>query len=204
MIEPDAFVDNLALASRLRNISGCIVECGVWRGGMSAGIASVLGPARNYFLFDSFQGLPEAQPVDGVAAIAWQRNTDSPNFYDNCAAPPEFARQAMKLAGATNVELVKGWFNETIPSFRVPEPIALLRLDGDWYDSTTACLEGLYDQVTRGGLIIVDDYYAWDGCARAVHDFLSRRSATERIRSFGNIGYLVKGEFERPTEAPLA
>ena len=64
MIEPDAFVDNLALASRLRNISGCIVECGVWRGGMSAGIASVLGPARNYFLFDSFQGLPGGWRLD--------------------------------------------------------------------------------------------------------------------------------------------
>jgi O-methyltransferase len=197
MMAPETFVDNLRLARRIRTLYGCVVECGVWRGGMSAGIATILGPSRKYFLLDSFEGLPPAQPVDGPAAAKWQQARDAPTFYNNCSASPECAREAMNIAGATDFQLVKGWFSDTIPSFRLSEPIALLRLDGDWYDSTIVCLEGLFDQVVPGGLIIVDDYYAWDGCSRAVHDFLSRRAATERIRLLGNVCYLVKDECEQ-------
>src|SRR5262245_50557524 len=87
---PEAFyLDNLAIAERLRDIPGCVVECGVWRGGMCGGIAEVLGPTRQYFLFDSFEGLPPAKEVDGPAARVWQANVDNPGFYDNCKASLE-------------------------------------------------------------------------------------------------------------------
>ena len=85
-----------------------------------------------------------------------------------------------------------GWFHETLTTFTLPEPIALLRLDADWYDSTMVCLENLFDRVAPGGLVVLDDYFAWDGCSRALHDFLSRRSAAEKIRSLGETCYLVK------------
>jgi O-methyltransferase len=192
MIPEAEFIHNLALAAQVRHLPGCIVECGVWKGGMSGGMAALLGPNRKYYLFDSFQGLPLAKKIDGQAALKWQQSTDSPGYYDNCSASEDFALRAMTLAGANDFELVRGWFDVTTPSHRAGEPIALLRLDGDWYDSTLVCLENLFDRVVPGGLIILDDYHAWDGCSRALHTFLCRRSATERIRSLGNTCYMVK------------
>ena len=194
MIPESHFVDNLALATSVKDIAGCIVECGVWRGGMSAGLASLLGPNRTYYLFDSFEGLPPAQEIDGSSAIAWQKDTTSKNYYDNCSAPLDFANEAMKNSKASDFHLVKGWFSETLPTFPQAKPIALLRLDGDWYESTWVCLEFLYRNVTENGIIIIDDYYTWDGCTRAVHDFLSKNSITDRIRSTGKTCYIVKGK----------
>jgi len=192
MIPPAAFISNLILAERARHVPGCVVECGVWRGGMSAGLAVILGPDRRYYLFDSFEGLPPAKQIDGPAALKWQQSIEAPEYRDNCSAPPEYAKEAMSLAGANHVELIKGWFAETVPNHFFDEPIALLRLDADWYDSTIVCLEGLFDRLSPGGIVIIDDYYTWTGCSRAVHDFLSHRSATERIDAFGGVCYLVK------------
>jgi len=192
MVPSCLFSANLELSSRVRGVSGCVVECGVWRGGMAAGIAAVLGTGRRYYLCDSFEGLPAANNVDGEAALSWQRDTASPNYYDNCSADEHYAREAMALAGIRSFELVKGWFNETLPSLELADSIALLRLDGDWYESTTACLDALFNKVVTGGLIIIDDYYQWDGCSRAVHDFLSRHSAVERIQDQGGICFIEK------------
>ena len=91
----------------------------------------------------------------------------------------------MSLSYVKEYHLIKGWFAETLPFFNPPAPIAILRLDGDWYDSTFQCLTHLYHWVAPGGVIIVDDYYAWEGCARAVHDFCLRikfRTAFGRVR----------------------
>ncbi len=192
MIQPRVFVENLTLAELVREVPGCVVECGVWRGGMSAGMGKVLGPGRDYFLFDSFEGLPPAREIDGQAALEWQSAKDGPAYYDNCAAETKYAEKAMRQAGIKSFHLKKGWFEQTLPGFKPPAPIALLRLDGDWYDSTMVCLSHLFDFVTPGGLIILDDYYTWDGCSRALHDFLSRRSAAERIQSFGAVCFLEK------------
>jgi O-methyltransferase len=134
----------------------------------------VLGPHRAYFLFDSFQGLPPAKEIDGQAAIAWQTKVDSPTYYNNCTASEIEARTAMQMSKAVQYSVVRGWFEETLPHFKPPCPIALLRLDGDWYDSTRLCLEHLSPYLARKGIIIVDDYHTWDGCARAVHEFLAK------------------------------
>jgi O-methyltransferase len=194
MVPPESYIDNMRLAERVRKakLQGCVLECGVWRGGMIAGLATLLGSERDYFLFDSFEGLPSAKQVDGESALRWQASTDAPGYFDNCCAPPEFASKAMKIAGARSFSLVKGWFNETVPNFKPPSPIALLRLDGDWYESTIVCLVHLFDEVAPGGIVILDDYYTWDGCSRALHDFLSKRSAVERVRSLGNVCFLEK------------
>jgi O-methyltransferase len=181
MIPADTYVANLMAALRMRAVAGGVVECGVWRGGMIAGLAEVLGPERQYHLFDSFEGLPDAQDVDGPAARAYQQDRTSPVYFDNCRAEMHFAEEAMQMAGARNVTLHKGWFAETLPNFTPAEPIALLRLDGDWFESTLTCLTHLYDHMAPGGLILIDDYYTWDGCCRAVHEFLVRRSLPIRI-----------------------
>src|ERR1700736_2432942 len=84
MIDKYTYIKNLEIADSCRQVPGCVVECGVWRGGMSAGLADVLGPDREYFLFDSFEGLPPAEEIDGPAALLWQSNTQSPEYHDNC------------------------------------------------------------------------------------------------------------------------
>jgi O-methyltransferase len=68
MVPESRYVRNLELASKYREIPGCSVECGVWRGGMSAGHVETMGYERDYFLFDSFEGLPAASELDGVEA----------------------------------------------------------------------------------------------------------------------------------------
>jgi O-methyltransferase len=197
MIRPRKFVDNLLLAAKVRERRGCVVECGVWRGGMSAGIAEILGPSRHYYLFDSFEGLPPAQDIDGVAARAYQQNPESPSYHENCKAEMAFAERAMALSGAAKVTLRKGWFSVTLPGFVPDEGIALLRLDGDWYESTMQCLESLYQHVVPGGLIIIDDYYYWEGCAKAVHDFLSKHNVADRIQqSPGGVCFIVRRRAE--------
>lgn len=175
------FFRNMVVVDRVRHVQGCVVECGVWRGGMSAGMAEILGPDRSYFLFDSFEGLPPASDLDGEAARRWQADTSSEAYYDNCRAEVAFAETAMRLSGVPNYSLVKGWFEDTLPGFAPPCRIAVLRLDGDWYESTLTALESLYPHLAQDGIVIVDDYYAWDGCSRAIHDFLSRHRLTARL-----------------------
>jgi O-methyltransferase len=136
--------------------------------------------------------MPPAQEVDGPAAAAYQLDKDSPAYYDNCRAEVEFAQRAMTMTGAPNVHYVPGWFADTVPGFVAPGGIAVLRLDGDWYDSTMQCLTHLFPQVNAGGLVIFDDYYAWEGCSKAVHDYLSSISSPARLRSANGVCYLLK------------
>lgn len=178
---------NLLIVDQWRHLDGCVVECGVWRGGVSAGMAEVLGKDREYFLFDSFEGLPPAGKDDGEFAKKWQADTESETYYDNCAAEIDFAERAMKLSGSRKYNLKKGWFEDTLPEFVPPCKIAVLRLDGDWYDSTMVALDNLYKYLAPNALVIIDDYYAWDGCSRAVHDFLSKTKSLTRISKKYNI-----------------
>jgi len=193
MVPFSAYWRNLELARRFRHLPGAIVECGVWRGGMSAGLTKVLGRDRSYYLLDSFEGLPAPKEIDGQAAKDWAADRGSPTYFDNCRAEQGYATEAMLRAGVTNARFVKGWFDQTLPTFDLKEPIAVLRLDGDWYDSTLCCLRHLYDRVAPGGLIIIDDYSTWEGCTRAVHDFLAEHKAGTPICQFENqLAYIIK------------
>lgn len=195
MIPKNIYCGNLKIVNSLiPNIDGDIVECGVWRGGMIAGIARLLGNSRKYHLFDSFEGLPLAREIDGEAAIQWQNNITGYNYYDNCKAEIDFAQKAMSKTNTENY-LYKGWFSETLLEFKPERPIALLRLDSDWYESTMDCLRNLYQHVNYGGIILLDDYYTWDGCSRAVHDFLSSIKSVSRVyRSIDGVAYIIKQE----------
>ena len=194
MAPPSTVWRNLLLADSRRHVAGCVVECGVWRGGMSAAMAELLGDGREYFLFDSFEGLPAVTSEDGDVAKAWQQNVTSPTYYDNCSAHIEYAEQAMRLTGVSKYRIVQGWFNETVVEFVPPTPIAILRLDADWYDSTLVVLQSLFKYLARDGVVIVDDYYTWDGCSRAVHDFLSRHQLTARLGQEHGICVIVPRE----------
>ena len=191
MISGRVYAGNLHLAAKVKNVEGIIVECGTWRGGMIAGIADVLGSQRDYYLCDSFQGLPPAKEIDGAAAKAWQADSTSPKYHDNCTASQEEARAAMSMSSARGYRIVKGWFEETLPKLP-PQPIALLRMDADWYDSTKCILDNLADRVVSGGLIIIDDYYTWEGCTVAENEFATRSKLRIRKSPFHGVYYMER------------
>ncbi len=191
MVSMESLVD---LARQVRavvtsGIPGDFVECGVWRGGASFLMADLLRQAgvrdRKVWLFDSFEGLPPPEEIDGTAAMAYAKNTDSPEYFDNCRVSlEEVQRSATELGLTSYTEFIKGWFDQTLPATRDRiGPIALLRIDADWYSSVRCCLENLYDRVAEGGFVILDDYYAFDGCAAAVHEFFGKRKLAHRIEN---------------------
>jgi hypothetical protein len=190
MIPRQAYFDNLAIASLIaldpRLADHSVVECGTWKGGMSAGLIEILGSRRPYHFFDSFSGLPDAQPIDGDGALQWQANKAGVTYFDNCTASEEEFRQTLDRARADPLmcAIYKGLFSETVAKAPTGS-IALLRIDGDWYDSTMTCLEALFPRVSPSGLVIIDDYGTWDGCTRAVHDYLAANKRPEAIERFG-------------------
>lgn len=200
MVRVLPFIDNLRLVQRaLENpacrMSGCIVECGTWRGGMSAALMSVGGSNREYFFFDSFKGLPPPGLMDGGEAIKWALNKNGTRYFNNCCASlAEFTDVIKGVPHSPDlVHVVSGLFSDSFQKIAVP-PIVVLRLDADWYDSTLRCLEKFWGQVVSGGLIIIDDYYDWEGCRKAVHEFLSRQGAREAIRqtAVGKVAFIWK------------
>lgn len=192
MVPEELFTDNLELCAKFLAVEGDIVECGVWRGGMIAALNELAESKKRVHLFDSFEGLPPAQEVDGKEALNWQQNTQGETYYDNCTADESFAINAMKISGSNNYRLYKGWFENTLGEYE-GNPIAILRLDGDWYESTRVCLDKLFPFVAEGGVIILDDYYTWDGCAKAVHDYLSATGSASRVHQWNNhLAYIIK------------
>lgn len=168
-----------ALALEAVLIPGCFVECGVGAGAQLMAMALTYS-SKQIYGFDSFEGIPlsgkhdDQQPGIGVAT----HNTHAPvkerlvssgvtvHSVDNVLG--NFEKQEI---GAAKIKLVKGWFQHTLPKADTG-PIALLRLDGDLYESTLVCLEYLYPLVSPGGIVIIDDY-ALPGCMKAVHNYFN-------------------------------
>jgi O-methyltransferase len=205
-VRPLSMVDDLGLIHLARvlrtvvreNVPGDVVECGVWRGGAAFMLADQLKRAairdRKVWLFDSFEGLPPAEAVDGASALAYSSNTESPGYFDNCRASFEEVQAKAKELGLTaHTELVKGWFSDTLPAVaRRVGPIAILHIDSDWYSSVRACLDHLYEQVSEGGYVVLNDYFTWDGCAIAAHEFLSSRRLPDRIEAIPGIAACMR------------
>ena len=161
-----------------RDVPGNFVECGVAAGGASALLAAVIQrhsrQPRLHFAFDTFEGMPapgQFDRHDGQLAqeTGWGAGT--------CAAPEASLHAAASALGAAElIRPIKGLFADTLPRHRQTiGPIALLHVDGDWYSSTMDILTNLYDQVTPGGIIQIDDYGYWEGCQRAVREFEAAR-----------------------------
>jgi len=151
-------------------LEGAFVECGVWKGGCIATMAWVVRQAnsnRSIWLFDSFEGLPEPTELDGPRAQEYVGR-----FAASVKDVEGILFSRLKI-NRDSVHIVKGWFQDTLPAFKDEiGPIAILRLDGDWYESTKCCLEHLYEQVVPGGYVIIDDYGCWGGCRIATDEFL--------------------------------
>lgn len=163
------------------NLEGAFVECGVWNGGCAAIMAAVAerrGGRRSTWLFDSFEGLPEPTIKDGPKAASYANQNVTGKLISIKVSIGSFGRVGMlffrilKLPHKS-IHIIKGWFQETLPSKKNEiGPIAILRLDADWYESTKCVLNNLYDSVVHGGYVIIDDYGSWEGCRKAVDEFL--------------------------------
>jgi O-methyltransferase len=165
-------------------IRGALVECGVWRGGAIGMMAlahmrSVRPPIRPLHLFDSFQGIPQPRAdIDGRAALSFTggRAEGALQSTGKLVSPLEDSKRLLTTKVAYPEELIHyhaGWFQNTLPR-DAPElgDIALLRLDGDWYESTALCLKYLYSKVVKHGVVVIDDYGHFEGCRRAVDEFV--------------------------------
>lgn len=169
-----------------RPIDGDVVECGVWRGGssMAAALAlkSVGDTGRGLWLFDTFEGMtrPSSDDVSiqsGQAAMdKWMQTKTGDDASDWCWASVEDVRSNMERTGypRDRIRMIKGKVEETllVPT-NLPDRIAILRLDTDWYESTKTELETLFERLTPGGVMILDDYGTWAGARKAVDEFLT-------------------------------
>ncbi len=166
----------------LENIPGDFIETGVWRGGcciFMRGLLKAHGIAdRTVWVADSFRGLPrpneEQFPDDKGSRF---------HEMDVLAVPVESVREIFERYGLLDdqVSFLKGWFKDTLPDAPI-DKLAVLRLDGDMYESTVDVLRSLYHRVSPGGFVIVDDYGAYAACRKAVHDFRDEHGVSEPIR----------------------
>jgi hypothetical protein len=164
------------------DVPGDFIETGVWRGGTTIFMRGLLRAYEVYdrfvFVADSFEGLPEADidkyPADeGLHLHLWP----------GLAVSLEEVMANFERYGLLDdqVRFVKGWFRDSLPVLR-DHTWAMLRLDGDYYESTMDALENLYPSLSPGGWVIVDDFEI-PACALAVTDYRERCGITEPIVS---------------------
>jgi hypothetical protein len=187
------------------NIEGVIVECGVASGRFEHMWITELmkqNKVRDIYLYDTFGGLVEPSEYDYTCndAKLYQMNKDEvyniwkSNIIDEktngwCYTPLEQVKNLLNSTGYDKDKLhyIIGDVMETLKDkTTIPEKIAILRLDTDWYESSKYELEQMYDNVVTGGIIIFDDYYHWDGQRRATDNFLKSRNINYNFVNIGN------------------
>jgi O-methyltransferase len=166
-------------------IAGDIVECGVWKGGciIAAGRQNdLLGDqSRSFWLFDTFGGMPSPSERDGeIEREFYQRHAAGDGLSDWCRCGETDVRANLRREcnlPEHRLRFVKGLVEETLQvSKNLPDKIALLRLDTDWYSSTKAELDMLVPRVVPGGIVIIDDYGHWSGSRKATDEWLQGQS----------------------------
>ena len=163
-------------------VPGDFIETGVWRGGVTILMRAVLAAygdtSRDVWVADSFEGLP-VPDVDKYPAdtVDWSDVGALKVSADQVRA--NFARYDLL---DDRVRFLEGWFSETLASAHI-EQLALLRLDGDLYESTMDALVPLHPLCSPGAIVIVDDYGGWQQCRAAVDDYRAEHAITAPIRT---------------------
>lgn len=159
------------------NIPGDFVETGSWRGGTVIFMRALLKihgvTDRNVWVADSFEGMPV--PKD-------ENDGNDLSHLDSLAVSLDSVKSNFEKFDLLDdqVKFLKGWFCDTLPGAPI-EKISILRLDGDLYHSTMDSLTNLYKKVSKGGYVIVDDYYSWPACGKAVTDFLEQEGISPEL-----------------------
>jgi hypothetical protein len=183
------------------NIPGDIVECGVWKGGSMMAVAKTLlslnSMERHLYLFDTFEGMPAPGEYDvslhRVKAIEVfdekKINNESSNWNYASLNEVENAMYGTEYDKA-KIRFIKGKVEKTVPK-NAPEAIAILRLDTDWYESTLHELIHLFPRLSPRGVVIIDDYGAWEGARKATDEYFTRNNIPillNRMDDTGRIG----------------
>lgn len=186
------------------DVPGDFIEAGVWRGGTTVLMRALLevhdDVRRRVWVADSFAGLPRPQ-ADQFPADAG----DNHHTYDFLVVPVEEVKRTFARYGFLDdrVRFIVGWFRDTLPRLR-DETWAIVRVDGDMYESTFQALENLYPNLSPGGYLIADDYGAIPSSAKAVEDFRRAQGITDELHQVDWTGvYWRKGEPRPPRRASL-
>ncbi|MFL5745096.1 MAG: TylF/MycF/NovP-related O-methyltransferase [Niastella sp.] len=183
------------------NLPGDFVECGVWKGGSSMIIALTLKELgvdnRSIYMYDTYEGMSEPTDDDkdlhGSTAES-QLNTAEKTENIWCYSTIDEVKANMQRTGYPSGKIVfcKGKVEDTIPH-TIPEKIALLRLDTDWYESTRHELIHLYPLLCKQGVLILDDYGHWQGARKAVDEYFAAGSTLllNRIDYTGRIAVKI-------------
>jgi O-methyltransferase len=161
-------------------VPGDLIETGVWRGGASIymrGILEVHGVRdRTVWVADSFEGLPSPNPAENPADAGANWHTA-----DHLAVSLEDVKENFRRYELLDdqVRFLEGWFKDTLPTVR-DRTWSVVRLDGDMYESTMDGLTNLYQGLSPGGFLIVDDYQI-EACRRAVDDFRKAQHIEEPL-----------------------
>ena len=164
-------------------IKGDLIETGVWRGGAVIFMRAVLKAHnvtdRIVWAADSFEGLPKPDKSRYI-----QDKDDPHHKYQILNVSLEEVKYNFKKYDLLDeqVRFIKGWFKDSLPSAPI-ERLALLRLDGDMYESTMDALVHLYPRLSRGGYVIVDDFNTVKACRLAVEDFRTKHSIKDEMIS---------------------
>ena len=172
-------------------IEGDIVELGVWKGGatMVMMLAQLKSEhIREFWLFDTFQGLPPPTKDDDERSRKIYKQVLSGTAYGRQRSglvsegkwnygPKSIVKNVLRSTGfdMSRVHLIEGKVEETLRNVTLPSKIAILRLDTDWYASTKIELEVLWDLLVPGGLLYIDDYCSWGGARKATNEFFTKR-----------------------------
>jgi O-methyltransferase len=184
-------LDNLQYCAETvirEGIPGDFIEAGVWRGGAAIFMRSIIKAygekERTVWVADSFEGLPPPDPDHYPADIDDPHHT----FSKWLAIPKEQVERNFRRYGLLDeqVRFLKGWFKDTLPSAPI-ERLAVLRVDGDMYESTIQTLDALYSKLSLGGFTIIDDY-CLKPCAQAVHDFRRAHGIADEIIDIDGMG----------------
>ncbi|MBB5783209.1 TylF/MycF family methyltransferase [Nonomuraea jabiensis] len=169
-------------------VPGDFVETGVWRGGVCILIRAILQAHgvtdRTVWLADSFEGMP----VTGEESHEADRRLAVHRYNHVLAVSLEAVKENFARYGLLDdqVKFLKGWFKDTLPT-APPGPLAVIRLDGDLYESTTDALVNLYPRLSPGGFAIIDDY-AIGACREAVHDYRATFGIKDEIVPIDTFG----------------
>jgi O-methyltransferase len=167
---------------RRDGLAGDVAETGAWRGGacilMRGYLAAWDIEDKAVWVADSFEGLPKPSLLQDVGYDASAERM--PILAISLEEVQENFRRYGLLDG--RVHFLKGWFRDTLPAAPI-EKLALLRLDGDLYESTIDALNALYHKVVRGGFVIIDDYGDLEPCRRAVDEFRKEHAIDDPIET---------------------
>lgn len=181
-------LSEVAIANEKLGIKGHIIEAGCGLGGSAIVIASSKAIERSFYIYDVFGMIPPPSEKDGkdahqryeVIETGRSQGVRGGVYYGYVNNLYEQVQNTFKEFGtdlnANSITLIRGLYQDTI---RVDFPVSLAHIDCDWYESVTTCLQRIWPNLVIGGTMVIDDYYTWSGCKRAVDEYFNDQNKSD-------------------------